>query len=174
MGNGQGGQLRAQKTEASEKQSYLKHTEERRGPIQLALTYRSHPVNGKDGAMGREKGRWGVEEEMGQGSSECNASSQRNQSEKVIPNGPADERCRHAGADAVSTLRPGYPACVILIAPNIKIEIFFQEKNRSSFFVPWFFLLGCKNDNNYSLHKIAAEKYETRMICNQSVCQRLK
>lgn len=52
MGNGRGGQLRAQKTEASEKQSYLKHTEERRGPIQLALTYRSHPVNGKDGAMG--------------------------------------------------------------------------------------------------------------------------
>lgn len=58
MGNGRGGQLRAQKTEASEKQSYLKHTEERRGPIQLALTYRSHPVNGKDGAMGREKERW--------------------------------------------------------------------------------------------------------------------
>lgn len=98
MGNGWGGQLRAQKPEASEKQSYLKHTEERRGPIQLALTYRSHPVNGKDGAMGREKERWGVEEEMGQGSSKCNASSQRNQSEKVIPNGPADERCRHTGA----------------------------------------------------------------------------
>lgn len=101
MGNGQGGQLRAQKTEASEKQSYLKHTEERRGPIQLALTYRSHPVNGKDGAMGGEKERWGVEEEMGQGSSECNASSQRNQSEKVI-----DERCRHAGAINYTTQTP--------------------------------------------------------------------
>lgn len=77
--DGWGGRLRAQKTEASEKQSYLKHTEERRGPIQLALTYRSHPVNGKDGVMGREKERWGVEEEVGQGSSECDASSQRNQ-----------------------------------------------------------------------------------------------
>lgn len=51
------GQLRAQKTEASEKQSYLKHSEERRGPIQLALTFRSHAVNGKDGAMERGKKR---------------------------------------------------------------------------------------------------------------------
>lgn len=55
MGNGWGGQLRAQKTEASEKPSYLKRSEERRGPIQLALTYRSHPVNGKDGVMDRGK-----------------------------------------------------------------------------------------------------------------------
>lgn len=39
--------LRAKNTEASEKQSYLKHSEERRGLIQPALTYRSHTVNGK-------------------------------------------------------------------------------------------------------------------------------
>lgn len=45
-----GGKLRAQKTQVSGK-SYLKHSEERRGPIQLALIYRSLAVNGKDGLM---------------------------------------------------------------------------------------------------------------------------
>ncbi len=47
----------AKSSEDSEKQSYLKHSEETGGPIQLALTYRSHAVNGKDGVMDRGKER---------------------------------------------------------------------------------------------------------------------
>ena len=57
MGKGWGREIRAQKKEASEKQSYLKHREEKGGPIRQALTYGSHPVNGKDGVMDRGKKR---------------------------------------------------------------------------------------------------------------------